>query len=927
MNRRIVCFFLAVLLAVFFFGSLSAAAVSNKPAEEIVTVAFPPVEGVSELAEDGTRSGMFYDFMMEIAKYTGCTYQFIDGDVETLMAEMEAGNVDVMGGMYYQKSLESYVRYTKYTAGSNNTLLFTNIDDPSIKNFDLNTLNGKTIGVYARAEDRINRLKNYLSFNSLDCAIHLYDDLSDYEKCLDNREVDVMLGSDNNINEKYNVVAKFSNQPYYITTAKNRPDLCEELNDAMEQIYAANPNYAEELYEKYFPSFYNTSINFSEDDLAFIQDADPIRVALIRERYPIHFTRDQSDQGIVLDILTEISERSGLEFTYVYADTYEETLQMTQNGETDLSGFYLSWDQSTKSDNMVLTRSYAKLDEVIIKNKTVVYPSDHLRLASVKGGSLPKDVPYQDVLYYPSVEQCLSAVNNGEADYLCTPSAFIEDLFYRNHYSQISLLATNNSSCYISFAMNDPLNVPLYSVLSKALNNLREDEIDSIISKNLVSIEEPHMTLQSMIYANPVAFIVICGSFLFLMMLTVLLVFHFQMRNKLMRIKLEKAEEDNNAKSSFLSQMSHEIRTPMNAIIGLTNLARLSGEATPNIDAQLEKIFTSAQFLLSLVNDVLDMSKIESGKMQISPEPFSMLQIGRQLESIMHIQAEEKGIHISFQYQTEDIRVVGDAVRIKQVLTNLLANALKFTDPGGSVSLTIEETGHTDTDVRVRFCVKDSGIGICEDDLERIFQTFEQAAGSNRNQQGTGLGLPISKNLVQLMGGELQVSSVPGVGSTFQFTLELPLSRDVLPDHMDNTQSHSFSGTRLLLAEDNALNAEIVMSLLKMKGVDVEHAENGEKAVQMFQSHASGYYDAILMDLQMPVKDGLAATREIRALNRPDAPQIPIIAMTANTFQEDRDRVFAAGMNAFMPKPFDVAQLYQTLEKYLPAPAQRMNKA
>lgn len=919
MNKRIGCLFLSVFLAFFFFGSLSAAAVSNESAHETVTVAFPPAEGISELAEDGTRSGMFYDFMMEIAKYTGWNYQFVDGDVETLLAEMVEGNVDIMGGMYYQKSLESYVHYTKYTAGSNNTLLFTNKDDPSIKNFDLNTLNGKTIGVYARSEDRINRLKNFLSFNSLDCTIHLYDDLSTYEKCLDNREVDVMLGSDNNVNDQYNVVAKFSSQPYYITTAKSRPDLCEKLNYAMEQIYAANPNYAEELNEKYFPSFYNTFINFSDEDLAFIKDAEPIRVALMRERYPIHFTRGQVYQGIVLDILNQISERSGLKFSYVYADTYEETLQMTRDGETDLSGFYLNWDQSTKKDRMVLTKSYAKLDEVIIKNKAAVYPSDHLRLAMVKGGSVPKNVSYKEILYYPSVEQCLSAVNSGEADYLCTPSAFIEDLFYKNHYSQISILATNNSSCYVSFAMDDPLNIPLYSVLSKALNSLREDEINSIISKNLVSIEEPHMTLQSMIYANPVAFIVICGSFLFLLMLTILLIFHFQMRNKLMQVELEKAQEDNKAKSTFLSQMSHEIRTPMNAIIGLTNLARLSGEATPKIDAQLEKIFTSAQFLLSLVNDVLDMSKIESGKMQISPEPFRLRQIQQQLESILRIQAEEKGIQISLQYQMEDISVVGDAIRIKQVLTNLLANALKFTDPGGNVSLTIEETGHTDTTVQVHFCVEDSGIGICEDDLGRIFQTFEQAAGSSRNQQGTGLGLPISRSLVQLMGGELQVSSTPGVGSTFQFTLELPLSQEALPDHADNTQSHTLRGTRLLLAEDNALNAEIVISLLNMEGVDVEHAKDGEQAVQMFLTHADGYYDAILMDLQMPVKDGLAATREIRAFSRSDAKSIPIIAMTANTFQEDRDRVFAAGMDAFMPKPFDVAQLYQTLEKYLPS--------
>ena len=394
-----------------------------------------------------------------------------------------------------------------------------------------------------------------------------------------------------------------------------------------------------------------------------------------------------------------------------------------------------------------------------------------------------------------------------------------------------------------------------------------------------------------------------------------------KVRNRMMEMKLEKVEEMGRAKTDFLSRMSHEIRTPMNAIIGLSNVASLSGEATPSIRSSLEKINTSAQFLLSLVNDILDMSKIENDKMHIETAPLSLRSLSERLQSMFCIQAEEKGVLLEARCDADDV-VVGDDVRLQQVLANLLSNALKFTDPGDTIRLGIGVLVRDEDRVSVRFSVKDTGAGIREEDLERMFVSFEQASENRRNAQGTGLGLAISSNLVRLMGGKLDVKSRFGEGSEFFFVLELPTAEDGAlgaGPAEEGAADRSLEGARVLLAEDNDLNAEIAVALLDMQGVEAKRAANGREAVDMFAASEPGSFDFVLMDVKMPLLDGLEAAAEIRALPRDDARTVPIIALTANTFQEDREDAAAAGMNGFIPKPFDAQQLYGTLRSFLPS--------
>ena len=399
---------------------------------------------------------------------------------------------------------------------------------------------------------------------------------------------------------------------------------------------------------------------------------------------------------------------------------------------------------------------------------------------------------------------------------------------------------------------------------------------------------------------------------------------HTQKRERKTEIEKALAEDASRAKTSFLSNMSHEIRTPMNAIIGLDNIALRNPDLQPETRNQLEKIGVSARHLLGLINDILDMSRIESGRMALKSEEFSFHEFLSQINVIISGQCADKGLQYACNVATpmRDY-YVGDDLKLKQVLINILGNAVKFTDAPGSVTLTVEHLEEKAADGSektcvLRFRIKDTGIGMDPEFLPKIFDSFSQADATATNRYGgSGLGMAISKNFVDMMNGTIQVESRKNAGT--EFTVTVPLGRSdrvLVPETLKAPlleDESILSGRRILIAEDVEQNAEILANLLELSGIETEHAENGEIAVRLFSEKPAGTYDAILMDVRMPVMDGLTATRTIRALNRPDAKAIPIIAMTANVFDEDVEHSLAAGMHAHLVKPVDPDLLMKTL--------------
>lgn len=432
----------------------------------------------------------------------------------------------------------------------------------------------------------------------------------------------------------------------------------------------------------------------------------------------------------------------------------------------------------------------------------------------------------------------------------------------------------------------------------------------------MISIGASTFSLMELIYADPVAFVGILTIILLILVLAILLTARSRMKATVMQSNLEKAEADSRARVEFLSRMSHEIRTPMNAVVGLANLTSMMEDVPDNVRENLSKIRSSSQYLLSLINDILDMSRIDNGMLSIASEQFYMEQMLNNLQSMMSAEAQRHGISFTIEKDIVHNNLIGDAIRLRQVLTNLLSNAFKFTPEGGNVLLRAIETAENELNATFTFQVIDNGVGIREEDQKRIFDSFEQLGTSSSQSQGTGLGLSISSNIVRLMGGELSLKSELGRGSEFYFTITIPLSNkeDITES---STTNCSLEGTHILLAEDNDLNAEIAIQLLEIRGATVRRSENGKLAVEQFERSEPGEFQAILMDIQMPVMNGLEATRAIRAMARADASQIPIIAMTASSFKEDIDAAQAAGMNGFVSKPLDIAYLYRVLQDLL----------
>lgn len=401
----------------------------------------------------------------------------------------------------------------------------------------------------------------------------------------------------------------------------------------------------------------------------------------------------------------------------------------------------------------------------------------------------------------------------------------------------------------------------------------------------------------------------------------VIVFWFYRKRQKKLAAEVAAAESASREKSEFLSRMSHEIRTPMNGIVGMTELARHWVDDPEKVQAYLEKIRLSSDYLLQLINDILDMSRIESGKVELLQEPFDLGNLVERLQTMFTSKAQDAALN--FQIETALLpvsTVVGDELRLSQVVVNLVSNAVKFTPAQGTVRVEIRQERVKPELCRVTIVVADTGIGMKPEFQKRVFEPFEQAdAETSHRYGGTGLGLAISNNLVQLMGGEIKLQSAPGKGSTFTIQVMLPLAAQQQAGPRQTKQAgasgtHSLAGYRLLLAEDNALNAEIAVSLLELEGARVDTAENGRDAVQIFVNSDPDFYQAILMDIQMPVMNGLEACGAIRNSLHRAAKTIPIIGLSANAFQQDAAKAMECGMNGYVVKPFSMEKLLEAIE-------------
>ncbi len=938
-----------ILCLVAFLVLVSTFAVqAEESRRRLLRVAFPQVQGMSWTAVDGSHHGLLVDYLNEIAKYTGWEYEYIDTDGRTMMNEYEAGKFDLVGGCYYYPVLEKYFAYPDYNTGYSRSVILARNNDRNVHSYDLTSMNGKTIGVREDSKENIRRLKEFLAINGLQCNLRYFtgEEMQNSKGGHDflmNKEIDLLLNNISFNRDSVRVVAAYDSQPYYIVTTPGNQLVLDGLNMALERILEANPNFAAERSAANFPASF-VNIQLSDRDLAYIERKKTVTVVVLDDWAPLFSrgTSGEGNSGIVVDMLDEIKKFTGLEFSYVYAKNYQDAIHQVQQGNADVLGFFLDDEDDAIRQGLALTAVYTSMNNIIVRNKACSYPATGLSGAVLEGRELPDDISVAEIRSYPSITAALSAVNRGEVDFVYGLSSRIEQNIQRYHFANLIPVTLGNDPCAICFALSVRAADPdLLTILNKSINNLSSSEKDNIRNRNLVSIGTVRFSLTDFIYANPVLFISIVISFILVLVLALLLVARARVKSVVMQGNLERGEAASRAKSEFLSRMSHEIRTPLNGIIGMSAIAMQNLGNSAKVEDCFEKVVMSSRHLLMLINDVLDMSKIESGKVELKLAVFDFRTFLGMFENLYHEQAHGKGVD----YETVlvgdiPVQLVGDSLRLNQILSNLLSNALKFTPAGGTVTLRVSRTSDDGNNVHIRFEVIDTGCGIAEKNYDKIFESFEQeSADITHKYGGTGLGLAIVKNFIELMGGSISVKSELGNGSVF--TVDLPFGKvkekgetayfsdiDKQPDLVDsyNVADYDFKGKRILLVEDNELNREIAMELIGATGACVESAEDGVQAVKAFEDSPVGYYDLILMDIQMPNMDGYEATRHIRTLGRPDACKVPIFAMTANAFAEDVEKSKEAGMNAHISKPLDVHAVYEKMKEYLALSSQFADK-
>lgn len=913
--KRLIILILACLLAAMWTSSAAFAA-----EKKTVKVGYYEDGDYMSKNQQGEYAGFNIEFLQDLAKQTDIQFEFVDAVSWISAYEMlEKGEIDLLPAVYYTEEREKKMQFVTLPMCNIYTTLNVRMDDERYDYEDFDAFEGMKVGIIRGGVDGEN-FKKFCREHDVSLEIIEYDETEELLTALEENSVDGVAITHLGKNSTFRSVAQFAPSPLYFAVAMDETELLAELNRAMNFILLANPSYETDLYNKYLAPSPNQKPVFTKEEQQYILDGKPVIVSYDPGFAPLSHQNEKTGefQGVGADLFEFISANSGIEFRFE-PHPQSEGLELLRQGKVDAlchsDGDYL-WDGK---NNIKSTLYYLSMPTTMITR----YGSDEINtLALTEGYQLSemveKDHPALSVQYFPTVEECLESVKSGETDatYINTPVASF--LLGEASYGSMNRAVLSRYISKMRIGISDSADIRLFSIIDKCIQYLPEEQVDTFLVTN--SMVANSVSLRTLLYSYPVMVIGVSVGMILLISVIVILFGYNRMRTRVMQAELKKAEETSRAKSDFLSRMSHEIRTPMNAIIGLTNLARMSGETPPKVERYLEKIDSSAKFLLSLLGDILDMSKIESEKMVIECKPFALEEMVSEIVGMFAVQAGDRGIELKADCHLQGNLYIGDKMRLQQVLANLVSNACKFTDQGGSIRLLAEELKRSKTDAVIYFSVKDTGVGIEKEDLERVFRAFEQVKGSNLRMPGTGLGLAISNSLVRLMGGELQVESKPGVGSEFVFTITLPVYEEELPCNtaeLEIEREFRLEGLHVLLAEDNELNAEIAVELLKAQGMKVDWAKDGRQAVELFANSPEGFYAIVLMDINMPGKDGLTATREIRAMKRPDALVVPVLAMTANTFQEDRDRAVECGMTGFLSKPFDVAQLYRMLRDSL----------
>ena len=892
--------------------------------------------------ENGVRLGYGYEIMQALAGYTGWKFEYVKCDWSNCFDKLENGEIDIMGDISYTDERAQRMLFSDEAMGEEKYILYADLSDTDIGMSDFKSLDGKRVGVLMDTEPEI-MLTEWENKNGIHTEHVNVSNNADVEKKLANHEIDGFVSLEESIWSEQGIssVTTIGKSGIYFAINKERSDIKTELDYAMRQLEQDSPFFKADLYKKYFTLDYIQVLTGKEK--VWVEEHGGIQIGFLNNDPAIFYMDEETGKltGMLAEYISYAKDCLGnqtLEFNMQAYDNYDEMLQALQNREIDMIFYvgrnpYFAEQNGYALTNTAWTYSLMAVtdEEKFDENKvyTVAVPKEKYALKQHIAFSYPE----WKLVDCDSLDNAADMVIQEKAD--CFLMGASQAMLYDNSQNFRSVPLTKTMEACFAVRGGEG---SLLSILNKTLKAMPSDMLTSALA--IYDSTADKVTFLDFIKDNMLAFFVTAG----LSVLTIIGIILVLLRkakkaeavaklaakntkklNDKLEIALKKAEDASLAKTRFLNNMSHDIRTPMNAILGYAQLMEeeLKGKNLPETSDHLEKLRQSGNLLLSIINNVLDMARIESGKMEIDENYGRIEDIRQTLFEIFDDEAKKKNIALHYTINVEHEHIQTDTTKVKEIFANILSNAIKYTPSGGSVMINVDELPCDEPGyMMVRTRVSDTGIGMSQDYLTRIFDAFTRERNTTKSKiTGSGLGMSIVKKYVDLLGGTIDVESEPGKGSTFTVTLKNRIADESYyvkrHDESSGTASEILEGRNILLAEDNDLNAEIAEAILERAGLKVERVEDGIQCVNRIIKMPARTYDMILMDIQMPQMNGYKATQEIRHLPDKDKACIPIIAMTANAFEEDKRDAIAAGMNDHIAKPVDLSILISVIAKYI----------
>ena len=1046
-----------------------------------VRVGYFIMPSYQEVDENGNRSGYGYDFLQKLKLYNDWDYEYVavNSYSEALKA-LEEGRVDLVTSTTKNPQRTKIFAFSRKPIGSSSTIITIDSSNENLSTGDYSNYNGIKIGM-TKGNSRNASLEAFAREHSFTYVPVYYNNNLEMAAALQEGSIDAAVSSNLRLVKDEHILEIFDSRDFYVVTRMQDESLMAEVNRAIDRIYVQEPNWERSLWEAHYGVVKDEIVAVTATERKYLdslrKSGKPIKVLINPKQKPYAYLEDGKLVGVYKDMVDNFASRFNLKCELLPAKSSSEYMDMLRSGQVDIVMGFIHNHSLAENFGYVITEPFYEIDMALMTKSThegeikTVAVNRH---AEYRLKPFLKEINLNNVqiIEFDTSEDCIYAVAEEKCDATITnmDSCRIYTLKYPQWHITYTPLKTVQETCV---AVSSKMDRRLVSVINKATNSVERTTVTKLVH-GYVLRDASRKDIYAYLYDNSQLAIVA----LFCAMLFIAAVIYIVSRRKFVhtiqaqnqeleagrqaiREALDRAEHANRAKTNFLNNMSHDIRTPMNAIIGFTSLAITHSDKPEILNNYLQKIMISSNHLLSLINDVLDMSRIESGNVTIKEVECSLPTLMHDLRSIL--QSDIKAKNFNFYIDTVDVdheNIFCDKLRLNQILLNLLGNSMKFTPPGGTVGVkVVEENTAPEGYADFKFIVFDTGIGMSEKFMEKIFKPFSREENSTVSGiQGTGLGLAITKNIVSMMGGSIDVKSEKNKGSEFTVSLRLHTSNSqkkievikklenmralvaddsadtcvsvarmlktvgmrsewttlgkeavlrakvakedgdsfkvyiidwLMPDMngievvrrvrqvigndipiiimtaydwsdieeeameagvtafcakpiflselydilVDLTATEKaatkvqtliaedttdyYKGKRVLLVEDVELNREIATTIMEELGLIVECAENGQIGVDMVKSADPGYYDMVCMDLMMPIMDGYEATRAIRSLEDKVKANIPIVAMTANAFEEDKEKAIECGMNDFLTKPFRIDQLLDMLKTHL----------